>query len=424
MIDLLLVHPPHKMSISGLTLPTLSEFLISKGFKVVYNEHTFSYDSIVRQVKFFKPRFIGISVPYTFFAPNAIELIGILKKCFDIPVVVGGSHVTICPEDFKDADFVCKGYGERYLLNLLQGVNNGTGINLNDIPTVYSEDNIKTRVNGLRYMRYMSSRGCVFDCSFCSNKLLSNGKVIYRDIDRVVSDFVFYKNIKKVDRIVFNDETFTLNRDRAIRLCEGIKDLNIHWWCQTRSNLVDDELAGVMKKAGCEGVSFGVESGDERVLMDCSKGVDLESVNNGIDVFHNNDIDVYGGFIIGFPSDTKESINNTLDFAINSELDYAGFGLMMPFPGTKVREQALKDGGFMIDDYGQYFSSRVLYIPSGLAGVDLRRFQLHCQGKFLLSSFNRFYNGSFGSLNQKGWKSKANFVRKLIYGIINYNCSL
>lgn len=417
MIDLLLIHPPHRMSISGLTLPTLSAFLKSKGYKVVYDEHTDSYESIVRQISFLKPRYIGISVPYTFFAPNAINLIKVLKKHFDIPIVVGGSHVSICPEDFKDADYVCQGYGEKYLLGLLQGVDNGVGVNLDDIPTVFSKDNVKIRVDGFRYLRYMSSRGCVFDCSFCSNKLLSNGKVIYRDIDKVVKDFIFYKKVKKISRIVFNDETFTLNKDRAIRLCEGIKDIGISWWCQTRSNLVDDELADVMKHSGCIGISFGVESGDSKVLKDCSKGISLKSVINGISILHSYGIKVYGGFIIGFPSDTKSSIYNTLGFAISSSLDYAGFGLMMPFPGTKVREQAIKDGGFMVDDYSQYYSSRVLYIPTGLEGVDVRRFQLYCQGRFLLSSLRRFYNGSIGTLCQEGWKPKVSLVRKIMYGV-------
>jgi len=195
-------------------------------------------------------------------------------------------------------------------------------------------------------------------------------------------------------------------------------DMGLHWWCQTRANLIDDELAALMVKAGCEGISFGVESGDEDVLRDSDKAVTLDDIRHGVRVCHNAGLPVYGGFIIGHPSDTVCSVVNSMLFSVSSGLDYAGFGLMMPFPGTRVREQALLDGGIVCDDWARYYAGEVLYVPPGLRGVDVRCLPWRAHGRFLWSSGHRLFLGLQGYCRMSGWRSKADFVRRLCYGLV------
>lgn len=414
-IDLLLVHPPHPKGMCGLTLPTLQQYLCSKGFSVVALERNKTHLDIEKAITEYKPRFVGISVPYSFYAVSALQLLRSLKSKYHIPIIVGGAHVTICPNDFKEADYICIGYGENYLLNLLSSKQPIPGLDMNDLPTIICNDK-NLLCNGLYYNRYIGSRGCVFNCSFCSNNILSNGRIHHRDVDKVIDDLILLKS-KGFNRIVFHDEVFTINKKRVKQLCQGILDnnLDIHWWCQTRANLLDDELASIMSKAGCDGISFGVESGDENVLLSCSKEVELASVILSIKHCHDYNMLAYGGFIIGFPSDTTQTVKNTTNFACSSNLDYAGFGLMMPFPGTKVREQAIVNNEKICPDLSKYYAGQILYIPSGLKNLNLKKLQLSCDGKFIRSSFHRLLLSGIYYFKQGNLKAIADFVRRICY---------
>jgi hypothetical protein len=162
---------------------------------------------------------------------------------------------------------------------------------------------------------------------------------------------------------------------------------------------MDDELAVLMVKAGCEGISFGVESGDEDVLRDSDKAVTLDDIRHGVSVCHNAGLPVYGGFIIGHPSDTVCSVVNSMLFSVSSGLDYAGFGLMMPFPGTRVREQALLDGGIVsfkeepsIGGIDSNFASFELCCGRDLACYR-RSFQFKCLGHMYGTTILGIYRG-------------------------------
>lgn len=419
MIDLLLCLPPHHRALQGLTLPTLKQYLESKGFTIWTIEKPQNNEEIIDFVQTYQPRFIGISVPFTFYYPSALKLIGILKLVTDIPIIVGGAHATIRPQDFPTADYICKGYGEQYLYRLLSGQQPTPGLDMDDMPCITSRENIETACNGVRCMRYMSSRGCVFNCSFCPNKLLSGNRIHYRSLEKVIDDLHEFKK-QNITKLWFNDETFTLKRERTMNLCEQMinDNLKFSWWCQTRANLIDEELIQTMHKAGCFGISFGVESGDERVLQDCNKGVTLTDILTATKLCREKNVLSYGGFIIGHPGDTMKSVKRSVEFSCESKLDYAGFGLMMPFPGTRVREQALQDGGIVCNDYSKYHVGEILYIPPGLNNVDLKKVLWWSCGKFMNSSIRRLWLNGVGYTRQKGWKPKADFMRRICYGIV------
>lgn len=417
MIDLLLVLPAHCESQPSLTLPTLEKYLTIKGFKIVTYALQDNND-ILHLVKFLQPRYVGVSVPFTFYAQSAVELIQLIKNNTRVPIVVGGVHVCVCPDEFKEADYVCTGYGEQYLEKLLTGVNPVAGVDMDELPTIFVPNSFDVTPDGQQYIRYLGSRGCVFNCYFCSNKRLSGGRIRYRSIKKVVNDLYHFKK-HGVDGVSFCDETFTIDRGRTMELCNSIIDNNvdIRWWCMTRVNLIDDKLIRTMKQAGCIGISFGVETGDEEILRESCKGINLDDVTRAVSICKNNDIGCYGGFILGHPHDTIQSVNKTLNFACDSKLDYASFSSMCPYPGTRVRSIAEMEGGLLTSDWGCYHYRNIVYQPPGLKNIDLLRLRLYCQGRFIRSNKDRFIHNLSNTIKSKGWRIKADMMRKLFYSL-------
>lgn len=406
-----------------MTLPTLKAYLVSKGFSVVTMERVNNNQEVFDAVEQYNPRFIGISVPFTFYGPSGQCLLHELKQKTCIPVVVGGAHATVCPDEFKEADFVCHGHGENYLLGLLSGKPPVPGVNMDDLPTIIDKEMQDDYNDGQQYYRYLSARGCVFNCNFCSIKYLSDGRVHFRSIPLVIEDLKRFQ-AEGIERVVFCDECFTINRKRTEELCHRMIDegIRIRWVCVTRANLIDESLARLMHQAGCWFVGFGVESADPDQMKKIGKGIPLDGIKKGISECHKAGLQVYGGFIIAFPGDTLVSIGRSVRFACSSGLDYAGFGPLFPFPGTRVRQEALSHGGWMEQDWSRYHVGRITYVPRSLCRVDLLELVWGCYGYFYLSSLRRFWVNWLGFARQRGWRAKADFVRRCMYGVFYSRC--
>lgn len=420
MIDLLLVHPYHPKAMYYMTLPSLKQYLESKGFSVVTMEMINDNHDVLDAIKKHNPRFVGISLPFTLFGPSGQELIKIIKQECDIPIVVGGAHATICPDEFKEADYICHRAGEQYLLNLLSGVDPVPGCDMDDLPWIYIKEG-DVYPDGHVHLRYLSARGCPFNCNFCSIKYLADGRVSFRSVPKVLDDLKKFVDAG-MTHMIFCDECFTINRKRTKEMCNGIIEsgLDFKWFCVTRANLLSYDLALLMKKAGCWGVGFGIESANPILMERIGKKITLDEMCQGIKSAHKAGLQVYGGFIIGFPEDTLESINMSLRFAIDSGLDFAGFGPLFPFPGTRVRDEAIQHGGYMCDDWSEYHYGSITYIPKSMEGVNLLHTVWHCHGRFMISSLRRFWLSAIKYARQRGWRPKAEFARRIFYGVMGW----
>ncbi len=186
----------------------------------------------------------------------------------------------------------------------------------------------------------LTSSGCPFKCRFCSSASIHYRK---RDIDNLLTEL---KAVKKlgVSEVHFPDFTFTADKDHCLRICRAMIDegLDLSWDCLSRVDCFDGELAGVMKKAGCHTVQFGVESQNERVLKNLSKPLDNKTVRNAFELCQREGMDTIGFFIIGLPQEDEPSIKKTIAFAQDLNCDYASFSIFVPDFGSQIRTELEK----------------------------------------------------------------------------------
>jgi radical SAM superfamily enzyme YgiQ (UPF0313 family) len=161
-----------------------------------------------------------------------------------------------------------------------------------------------------------------------------------------MEEIVQLKEKYAIKEIVFYDDSFTLNRDRIMKLCDEMIKLGhrIRWKCETRVNLVDEELLKKMKRAGCYVIAYGIESGVQKNLDFLAKGVKLEDIQKAVKMTKTAKIDVEAYFIIGIPGETKEEAEKTIGFAKELDVDYVQFSILTPLPDTELYKYATKHG--------------------------------------------------------------------------------
>jgi anaerobic magnesium-protoporphyrin IX monomethyl ester cyclase len=185
----------------------------------------------------------------------------------------------------------------------------------------------------------ISSRGCPFNCDFCS-------RPVFGDTFRSRSARNIVDEIESVvglgyDTIWFADDCFTITKDRVMRICNEIirRDLKVKWQCLSRVDTIDLEMAAKMKEAGCKRIYFGIEAGDDRILRIMKKDIDLEDAQKAVSSANAESIETGAFFIIGYPGDSNETILNTIKFATSLPLDYVSFTMPYPIPGTGLYEK-------------------------------------------------------------------------------------
>jgi anaerobic magnesium-protoporphyrin IX monomethyl ester cyclase len=218
------------------------------------------------------------------------------------------------------------------------------------------------RKYGYTITSLMSSRGCPFDCEFCSNAVFGRG---YRErspsnvVDEVEETLSF-----GYDRIHFGDDVFTLRKDRIIAVCDEIlrRGLRFSWECLGRVDSIDREAARAMRAAGCNRIFFGIESGSERVLSLMNKKITPARARGAVEAARAEGIRTGAFFILFYSGDSDDSVLETLRFAVSLPLDYLSFSLPYPIPGTalheRVKDRAVRD---WVQPHGLLFDHRRIF---------------------------------------------------------------
>lgn len=202
-----------------------------------------------------------------------------------------------------------------------------------------------------RYPNYriLSSRGCPYKCSFCSSADVWQYKWQKRKPAAILDEIKFL--IKNYGRktFFFNDDTFNMNLARAEEICDLLIEsgVNILWTTPFRADRVDSNLAAKMKKAGCYNVAIGIESADNTILELMKKQITIEQITSGIKILRSAGIEVLGQFVIGVPEETPLTFEKTLNYALNSELDFILFYSSLPYKKTAQWEFIEKNGRFL-----------------------------------------------------------------------------
>lgn len=342
-------------------------------------------------IKKFKPDLVGITCQTALFY-NTLDLAKKIKEIFPrVPILAGGSHATYRPngffEDSDNIDVVVRGEGEETLKDLADYFNKKQK-SLKSIKGISFKDNNKVIHNSARELikdldvlpmpaidllplekykvspdNYLgdkvglinTSRGCPFGCIFCACKEAFNRTYRARDLENVFDEIKYYIDEYKIAELFIMDDCFGLERERAIKFCDGMIARGYHkkllWWCQIRVDLVDEELLRKMKEAGCKIVSFGIESGVQRILNFISKKVTLKQIEKAVKTARDVGLEPRGSFILGLPTEKFSDSIKTILFSLKLPLRQAKFGLATPYPGTKLWEIALEQG--QVKDEGE-----------------------------------------------------------------------
>lgn len=312
-----------------------------------------------------------------------IECGQIAKEEADSTVIMVGPHVSAIPEGtLKDAkgavDIVCRGeydYTVRDVIKALSikgNLEDVDGIsyvkngeikhnknrelikNLDELPfPAYHHLDIMKYFDGGKlypYLSMISGRGCPFRCIFCLWPQVMHGRYYrFRSAKNVVDEMEYdlkkWPALKKGE-IFFEDDTFTVNKKRAMDVCKEIKErgLDVTWSVNARSDTYDAEMFKKMKNAGCRLLLVGFESGDQRMLDNMKKGITLQQSRDFVNGAKKANMVVHGCFVLGLPGETKESMENTIKFALELDLSTVQFSAAMPFPGTEYFDICEKQG--------------------------------------------------------------------------------
>lgn len=192
----------------------------------------------------------------------------------------------------------------------------------------------------------LSSRGCPFNCAFCAPSIRNSigKKYRYQTPKRTVDEMEYMIKKYKVTAISIEDDIFTLNRQRVLSICEEIikRQINISWTVATRLDCLDLKLLTLMKKAGCQGVSTGVESGSDRILKLINKGEKTKDIIKGIELLNKVDIATTINLIVGHPTETLKDLKLTVNIVKKIRPVFIHLHYFTPYPGTQIFEEYQK----------------------------------------------------------------------------------
>jgi radical SAM superfamily enzyme YgiQ (UPF0313 family) len=201
----------------------------------------------------------------------------------------------------------------------------------------------------------VASRGCPYLCSFCNNR---ERYFLPRDAGLTAAEMAECKKLG-YRSVQFCDDIFTYSRQHAIALCREIKEggTGLPWSCQTRVDLVDQELLGLMAEAGCERIQFGIESANQYTLDRINKKISPEQTIQAFAMCRENGIVTVGNFIVGFPWETRDETMRTFDFVSGLDADFVFCNPLIIFPGTRIFEEAVLDPRYDSDWFKRFVKS-------------------------------------------------------------------
>lgn len=328
----------------------------------------------------FAPDVVGVSCLFSSQIGSALKVCSTIKKANpSIVTVMGGAHPSSAPEEVlsnQHVDYVVIGEGEIAFMNLLYYIStgnpeylgNGLGWKDNDKTAISHQKEIinnldeipfpawdllplnkyfstglphGTRLHNKRFVPIITSRGCPFECCFCSIHNIWGRSYRKRSVQNIISEMEWLKEKFNIQVLLFEDDNLALDRKRANALFEKMIEKNLDFFWFTPNGLyvdsLDEKLLWTMKKSGCQGISIAVESGDPYILKYViRKNINLNRIPQIMKAAIKLDLETSVFFVVGLPEEGKKELKNTFKFGRKLLADYTNFFFATPLPGTEL----------------------------------------------------------------------------------------
>ena len=371
----------------------LGTILKNRGHAVeIYNE-----DILAPDYQHLGADVVGISI-LTSTAQRGYE---IAKKFPKNKVIIGGVHASLLPEEaLKFARQAVVGEAEGVIIDVVEGKRPEPivfGSPIEDLDTLPIPDFSLIKGYGSRplIMPVSTSRGCPFDCSFCSVTKMFGRKYRFRSAENIIEEL----KARNTKAFFFCDDNFTADPKRT-KILLGLMLLNKidDWVCQVRCDVTkDSELLDLMSRAGCKVACVGFESINPMTLKAYQKKQTLEDIISAVRSFHKRRIKIHGMFVLGGDDDSKKTILDTLKFAIKQRIDTIQMMILTPLPGTKVYEVLEAQKRIFTKDWCLYDGQHIVFKPKLLSARELQTSVMKAYAKFysLYRSFSLLLNLHF-----------------------------
>lgn len=355
-----------------------------------YEVQDISEDALIDLIGQQKPILVGISC-VTSNINAGHDLAKAVKENFpDIKIIIGGVHATALPqrtlEEFPYFDFVAKGEGERTLLELYNALvsgadpsgvrglffRNGSGFvdtgnrslvdNLDSLPfpdrklldvalyrKTHATRGFSRTVKNIAEI--ITARGCPFNCIFCAVNVNFDRRVRYRSVANIIAEMEECIERYQVNHFSIMDDTFAFRKDLFYSICDYLKLKKVTWECYMRVNLVDEDILKKAVDSGCEKISFGVESGSEKILKLINKRITIGQIQEAFGLCRKVGLRyIDATFMLGnHPLEMMEDVKMTMDLIIKLNPDFMVFSITIPFPGTELY-RTMKEDKFLIKE--------------------------------------------------------------------------
>lgn len=355
-----------------------------------------SEETFIRFVRKNNPALVGFSC----MSSNILaghRLAKIIKEALpDLKIAVGGPHSTAIPkrtlEEFTFFDIVVKGEGEITTVELYNALIKKADLkeveglvyrnfkgdivetsdrplidNLNILPfpdrdalpiNLYERTHTSRAFSRLNknIAEIMTARGCPFNCIFCASKVTFGRMVRYRSVENIIREMEECIGKYQTQHFSILDDTFTFRKDILYPVCEYLKEKKVTWDCFTRVDRINEEMVKKLVDSGCEKISFGIESGSEKILKLIGKDISISQIKEAARICRKAGLRyLEATFMLGnHPLETKDDIQATLDLIKIVNPDLMGFSLTAPFPGTELN-RVMKEGGYLVkEDWNEF----------------------------------------------------------------------
>ncbi len=326
-----------------------------------------------------------------------------------IPIIMGGTHPSFLPEEALEyADYVVRGEGDITLpevigyiekgnpnISSIKGLSykdtNGNIIHnpprslIGDLDILPSPDfKLIPQWSPANIYPISTSRGCPFNCNFCSVISMFGRKYRFQSVEKTLSELRRVNPLSTANKF-FVDDNFTANKERAKELLRAkiAERITFKWSAQVRTDVAtDEELVRLMADSGCDTLHIGFESINAETLKAYNKKQNIEEIVHCIKMLKDHGIEIHGMFVFGADSDTIDTIKKTADFAISNRIDTIQFLMLTPLPGTPFFYEILKSKRLLHIDWSKYDGHHIVYRPLLMSPQTLHIESLKAMGRF------------------------------------------